>query len=454
MIKLLICLFFIIGALLLLHKGFTSTYVFFSLGLILAVIIQITTGTSVAAASSGLLAFDIFEALKEQWIESFQSVGLSMLPILGYSAYMNKIGASPVLSSVVSKPIKKSKSPYFVGVAIAVTICGMMRIVIVSSFTIMALLFSTLYPAMLKAGLSKKTTISAIYLGSCFDWGPADLLVEQVLGGANQSDLTGYFVSASLHVTPIALVCVALVSGFIMKWWDNRDGYVIGRDAPQENTASLEKTPSRYLILPLLPMILLIVFSKVFFVSISFSIVTAVLISMIISLVVETIYKRNFMERVKDLCEWLTSMGGVFSNLFLMVVSIQFFARMMDQMGGFTYLMNLVIDSGISGWLMILVISLLVMAMAALMGDATAITAVLAGEVYTIAAGLGIPFYAANLPMQTANPFRCLCIGTGVHTQGCANYASCSSIDILKRCSIPCVIIFAITYLGSMLILG
>jgi len=454
MIKLLICLFFVIVAVWLLQKGFISTYVFFSLGLILAVIIQITTGTSVAAASSGLLAFDIFEALKEQWIASFQTVGLSMLPIFGYSAYMNKIGASPVLGLVVSKPVKKSKNPYFVGVAIAIIVCGIMRIAIVSAFAIMALLFSTLYPAMLEAGLSKKTTISAIFLGTCFDWGPADFVVAQVLGGANQSDISGYFVSASLYVTPIALVCVALVSGFIMKWWDNRDGYVLGSDAPQEDIASLEKTPNWYLILPLLPMILIIVFSKVFFASISISVVAAVLISMIISLIVETIRKRNFAERVKDMCEWLTSMGGAFSNLFLMVVSIQFFAKMLAQLGGFTYLMNIVIDSGISGWFMILVIGLLVMVMAALMGDASAITAVLAGQVYTVATELGIPFYAAILPVQTANSFRCLCIGTGVHTQYCANYANCSSIDILKRCSIPCVIIFAITYLGSMLILG
>ena len=106
------------------------------MGLILAVIVEVTTGNSVAAKSSGLLAFDIFEVVKEQLGASFQTVGLSMLPIYGYAAYMNKIGASPALGRTVAKPVQESRNPYFVGVAIAIIICGIMRIAIVSAFAI------------------------------------------------------------------------------------------------------------------------------------------------------------------------------------------------------------------------------------------------------------------------------------------------------------------------------
>lgn len=454
MIELIICLAFVVLAVVLLQKGFTNTFVFLALGVILAVIVQLKTGGSVAAKSSGLLAFDVFEAIKEQFTASFGSVGLAMLPIYGYSTYMTKIQASSVFGSLVAKPVAKSKNPYFVGVAIAVIICGLMRIAIVSAFAIMALLFSTLYPAMLKAGLSKKTTMAAIFIGTCFDWGPADFVVAQVLGGAGETDIAGYFLSASVYVTPIALVVVGLLSGLILKWWDNKDGYVFGSDAPTEEAASEGmKVPASYAILPLLPLILIIVFSKVFFASISISVVTAVLISMIVSLCFELIRKGKIKERVADMGEWLTGMGQGFANLFLMVASIQFFAGMLAKLGGFTYLVNIIIGTGVSGWILFFIIGVFVMLMAVLMGDASAITAVLAGQVMTLSTGLGIPFYAAILPIQTANAFRALSIGTGVHMQYCAKYAECSPIDLMKRAVVPCVLIYLIVFAGSMIIL-
>lgn len=454
MLKLSVCLAFVLFAVFLLKKGFNSTYVFFFLGLILAVIAECVTQTSVATNSSGVLAFDIFEAVKEQLAATFGSVGLSMLPIFGYSAYMNKIGASDIMGRIFSTPVNKAKNPYFVAVFVAIIVCGIMRIAIVSAFAIMALLFSTLYPAMLKAGLSKKTAISAIFLGTCFDWGPADFVIAQVLGGANQTDIAGYFLEASVYVMPIALAAVALVSGFIMKWWDEREGYVMGSDAPENAAESASVISSWYMILPLLPLILVIIFSKVFFSNISISVLTAVLISLIVSLVIELIRRGDIKARIEDMGEWLKAMGEGFGNLLLMVAAIQFFAGMLAKIGGFTYLMELVMRTGVSGWLLVFLIGVLVMILAVLMGDATAVTAVLAGQIYTVATAVGIPFYAAILPVQTVNSFRCLSIGTGVHTQYCAKHADCTPLDILRRCSVPCVFIFLISFFGSMTLLG
>lgn len=131
-----------------------NTIVFLVLSVFLAIIYEVTTGTSPVDTSSGSMILDIFETFKEQLISSFASVGLSMLPIFGYSVYMEKINASVVLGSIVAKPVAKAKNPYFVGVFVAIIICSIMRIAIVSAFAILALLFSTLYPAMLRAGLS------------------------------------------------------------------------------------------------------------------------------------------------------------------------------------------------------------------------------------------------------------------------------------------------------------
>jgi DcuC family C4-dicarboxylate transporter len=424
------------------------------LSVILAIYFEFSTGTSAAATSTGLKLFDIFEIFKEQLSSSFASVGLSMLPIFGYSMYMEKIQASSVLGSVMSKPVAKAKNPYFVGVFIAIVICGIMRIAIVSAFAILALLFSTLYPAMLKAGLSKKTTISALFLGTCFDWGPADFVVAVVLGGAGYSDIPDYFLNASIFVTPIAILVCALISGFIMQYWDRREGYQIGSDAPTENIEATESVPVFYAILPLLPLFLIIIFSKVFFETISISVVSAVLISILISFVIELIRKGNILERATDVMVWINSMGSGFSNLFLMVASIQLFANVLSKLGGFTWLIELLINTGISGWLMFFLAGVFIMVMSALIGEASAIAAILAGPIQIASESLGIPFYAAVIPLQTANAFRCLSIGTGPHIQYCCKQAGCNAMDIVKRCIIPCIVVYLTVFAGAYFILG
>ncbi len=454
MVNLLVSLVFVFLAVYLLQKKFNNTLVFLALATILALYYLIINGTSSVAASSGLYLIDLFEIYKEQLMSSFGSVALSMLPIYGYAMYMDKIQASSVLGSIVAKPVAKAKDPYFVGVLIAVIVCAVMRIAIVSAFAILALLFSTLYPAMLRAGLSKKTTISALFLGTCFDWGPADFVIAVVLGGAGVSDIPGYFLEASVFVVPIMILVAALISGKIMQYWDKKEGYEFGSDKPQETTEAASIPPLGYAILPLLPLFLIILFSKVFFADISISVTAAVVFSLLVSFLIETIRKKNIRDRVNDMTVWLSSMGAGFGNLFLMVASIQLFAGMLNKLGGFTWLIGLLVDSGVSGWLMIVLAGVIAFVMAILIGEPSAISAILAGPIATAASSLGIPFFAAVFPLQTANAFRCLSIGTGPHIQYCSGYAGCTALDIAKRCAIPCVVIFITSCLGAFFILA
>ena len=454
MINLIISLIFVFLAVFLLQKKLPNTVVFLSLGIILAVVYELLRGESAAAASSGSLVIDVFETFKEQLVQSFSSVGLSMLPIFGYSVYMDKIQASSVLGELVSKPVAKSKNPYFLGVFIAILICGIMRIAIVSAFAILAILFSTLYPAMLRAGLSKKTTITALFLGTCFDWGPADFVVAMILGGAGESDVPGYFLSASIFVTPIALIICALTSGFIMQLIDKKEGYVLGSDAPKEEAVTANGLPKFYAILPLLPMVFIIVFSKVLIKSITISVVAAVLVSILISFIIELIRKKKLIDRCTDVMAWFTGMGSGFANLFLMVAAVQLFAGMLSKLGGFTWLVDMVLKTGISGWMLVFIIGLFTILMAVLIGEPSAVTAIVAGPVKMAALSLGIPVYAALLPVQTANSFRCLSIGTGPHIQYASKHAECTALDIVKRSAIPCAIIYLVTFAASYFILG
>ncbi|MDY2628149.1 MAG: C4-dicarboxylate transporter DcuC [Lachnospiraceae bacterium] len=454
MINLIISLIFVFLAVFLLQKKLPNTVVFLVLSVFLAIIYEATTGLSAVSVSSGSMILDIFETFKEQLVSSFASVGLSMLPIFGYSVYMEKINASVVLGSLVAKPVSKAKNPYFVGVFVAIIICSIMRIAIVSAFAILALLFSTLYPAMLRAGLSRKTAMAALFLGTCFDWGPADFVVAIVLGGAGVDDIPGYFLNASVKVTPIVIIITALISGFIMQYFDKKEGYVLGSDAPSDDDQMIETPPKYYAVLPLLPMFLIIIFSKVFFASISISVVAAVLISIIITAVIESINKGNIPERLSDIMVWFTGMGNGFANLFLMVASVQLFSNLLSKLNGFTWLIQQIASTGISGWILIFIAGAFVILMAVLIGEPSAVTAIIANPVKIAAESLGIPFFAAIYPIQVANSFRCLSLGTGPHIQYCCKQGECNALDISKRTAVPCIIIFLLSFLGAYFILG
>ena len=449
MANLIISLVFVGLAIYLMQKKFPITVVFLALALLIAVVYSVSTGLSPVATSSGSRVIDIFDIFRGQLIASFATVGLAMLPIFGYSVYMEKIRASVVLGSLVSKPVAMSRNPYFVGVLMAIIICGVMRTAIVSAFAIMALLFSTLYPAMLRAGLSAKTTMAAIFLGTCFDWGPADFVCAIVLGGAGHADVPDYFLKTSVLVVPFLLLITALISGFIMKACDNKDGYVLGTDAPKDDVSVGEIPPGFYAMLPLLPMVLIIIFSKAFFENVSISVLAAVFISLLVTFTVELLRKKQIRGRIDDLMSWFTGMGGGFTNLFIMVAAIQLFANTLSKLGGFAWAVSAILSTGVSGWAMFFIVGLFVIAMAVLIGEPSAITAIVAGPVAAAAAGLGIPLYAAIFPIQTANSFRCLSIGTGPHMQYCCKEANCAPIDIIKRTAIPCIVIFLGAFAAS-----
>ena len=454
MVNLIISLLFVALIVVLMQKKFPNPILFLTMSLVVAAYYTLSTGNSAVDASGGSKILDIFDTYRVQLISSFGSVGLAMLPIYGYSMYMEKIRASVVLGSIVSKPVIRAKNPYFIGVLIAIVICSVMRIAIVSAFAIMALLFSTLYPAMLRAGLSAKTTMAAIFLGTCFDWGPADFVIAIILGGAGKSDIPGYFLEASIYIVPINIVITALISGFIMKICDNQDGYILGSDAPKDEIEAGEIPPGFYAILPVLPMILIIIFSRVFFDNVVISVITAVLISILTTFIIEFVRKRKLRERLDDVMAWLNGMGGGFTNLFLMVVSIQTFSSMLGKLGGFRWAVDAILNTGVSGWVMFFLIGLVTIVMAMLMGDASSITAIMAGPVLNAATSLSIPFYAAIFPIQTANAFRCLSIGTGPHMMYCCKYADCTPLDIIKRVAVPCLIIFLASFTLSFFILA
>lgn len=469
----------------LINKGFPNTLVFLCMGLVTALIITFLmketnesgelVRATITGTSSGNFILDIFEGARDGFSEAFSQVGMSMLPIFGYSVYMGKIKASGVLGRLIASPISKSKNPYFVGVFMAVVICGLMRIAIVSAVAIMALFMTTLYPALRKAGLSRASAISAVFLGTSFDWGPADFVVAKMFSALpgeftvsgvdyafNEANTiqSAYFLNASIKVVPIVLLIVAATSGFIMQFIDKKAGYVLGSDAPEDDIiadGAEEKIPAFYAILPLLPMIIILIFSPLFAglygKTLNISVVASVVISIIIVFIIETIRKKGPVARLKDAMSWVTGMGEGFSSLLVMVMMLKFLANMLIKLKGFDFLVNATLNAGVSGVVILIIYALLLFAAMLLIGNGDVVGITVSPTILTVADALGISFYQAALPIQIVNGFRCLNVGTGMHMQYASGSAEVKSSAILIRVAIPCVMIYLLTFLFSTILL-
>jgi len=459
MVNLVITLALIFTCVALISKGFPNVFVFLAMGILVAIGLTILAGLSVAVQSSGNIWLDVLEAVKEGFISSFITTGMSLLPIFAYSKYMDKIQASQVLGGLISKPISKAKNPYFVGVFIAIFICGMMRIAIVSAVAIMALFMTTLYPALLRSGISRESAISAIFVGTCFDWGPADFIIAQHLSGVIAGgevpglSVESYFFNASIKVIPFVLLITSLLGGFVMQFVDKKTGYVFGTDVPTEAIGPANhENPAFYAILPVVPLIIMLVFSPIFMENINLSVMTAVLLAMIIVFIIETIRKKKIKERMMDMQSWISGLGEAFGSLLTMVIMSQFFASMVGRLNGFGFLVDKALNIGVSGMLLMLIFGALLFVLG-IIGGGGVVGITLAATLPKISAVMGVSYYSLQLPMQVVHGFRMTNIGPSMPMQYTIKVSNTKVVDLLKRTIPMAVIMYAATFVLSTVIL-
>lgn len=102
------------------------------IGIAVLLLYSMITGQSVMGdASAGNRFVDVFEFVKDKFLSTFTTHGLVLMPVVGYAAYMNYIGASKLLALQAIRPFRKVKSPYFL-ILIVVILGGIMRLAIPS----------------------------------------------------------------------------------------------------------------------------------------------------------------------------------------------------------------------------------------------------------------------------------------------------------------------------------
>lgn len=430
-----LCIAVITLTAILLYKRFNPQGVLIFAGLFMISLAAAMGFNPIAVSKpSGSVVFDIVQEIEDGFVSNVTRIGLMIMTIGGYVAFMNKIKATDSLVYIAIKPLGFfRKYPYLASV-IAIPIGQLLFMTIPSAAGLGLLLVASFYPVLVSLGCSKLTALSAIAAATIFDQGPGSAntaMAASLIGKSNME----YFVSDQLPLVIPTTVVVMILYYFSNRYFDKRD-LKAGRETVVTDPGQTKKpdVPLIYAILPMLPLLLLVIFSDyVGLVDIHLSTTVAMLFSLIISIFFVMIYKRNFRNVMDMLDSFWKGMGTVFSTVVTLIVAAEIFSKGLIGLGFIDTLVSGSTHLGFSGAAISIFITILVFLAAMLMGSGNAAFFSFGPLIPDIAGRLGMTAPEMILPMQlSASMGRATSPIAGVIV-AIAGVAGVSPVELAKR---------------------
>lgn len=425
--------------------------------LLLAWIFQISP---IIASKSSLHfgLFDIFQVVNTKMSSTLSGLGLTLMCIAGFSAYMDHVGASYALFQVFEKPLKSIKSPYTLLIC-SYFVIQFLVLFIPSHAGLALLLMVTMYPILVRSGVSKLSALSVIAVCQYIDHGPGSGNVILASKTA-EIDPAVYFVSYQLPVTIPIILTVGATFWITAKFFDKREGFVFNA---QEIEAELDggdkkeakRPPKIYAILPIIPLVLILGFSSVlesilslFGVSlgldpktaIKMNVPVAMMISTFVAIGFEMVRYRSVIETLNSIMVFFKGMGHLFVITVSLIVCGQVFASGLLSVGFVDTLVTHAKDAGFGVFAIILAISVLLAVTALLMGSGNAAFFSFAPLIPNIAKSFGVETIAMIAPIQIMTGFgRCVSpIAPAI--LAISTMAKVNPLQVVKRTAIPMIV--------------
>ena len=238
-------------------KGYSATGVLLVGGLLLLAI-SAMLGKNVLPASAkatGWSATDIVEYVKILLMSRGGDLGMMIMVLCGFAAYMTHIGANDVVVKLVSRPLKMINSPYLLMIAAYFVAC-LMSLAVSSATGLGVLLMATLFPVMVNVGISRGAAAAI-----CAS--PVALILSPTSGDvvlaaqASQMKLVDFAFKATLPISIMAIVCMAVAHFFWQRYLDNKAN--VSHEILDVSEITTD-APRFYAILPFTPIMGVLVF--------------------------------------------------------------------------------------------------------------------------------------------------------------------------------------------------
>jgi DcuC family C4-dicarboxylate transporter len=395
--------------------------------------------TTLAKKTTGFVAFDLFEFIRDTLSSRAGGLGLQIMLIGGFAVYMSHIGASQVLVRISSKPLQKLNSPYLL-LGISYLLGQFLSLFISSAAGLGLLLMATLYPLLTKLGCSRAAVAAVIASTCAVEFGPGSSNTVLASKLANQ-EVVDYFVHSQLPVVLPVVILIAVMHILVQRYFDRRSEKEL--ETVELDQSKLKETetnaPLIYLLLPMLPLILMLVCSKLVLAQLRITLDTAVLISLFFCMICEYIRYRRAKEVMQGLQGVFNDMGKVFATVVTLIVAGETFSAGLKSVGAVDQLLHMTNTFGLGAAPIILMMALLTFLISALMGSGNAAFYSFAPMVPDISKHIGADVGQMLLPVQlSAGIGRTISPIAGVII-AVSGVAGLSPVDIVKRTFLPMI---------------
>lgn len=440
-IEIILCLLFIAVTAYLIVKKVNAPTVLLIMGLLmLAISTTLGIYTPEPKAPTGSKFMDLIKIVEEEFHGSFISLGFMIMTIAGYVAIMNKMKATDAMVYIASKPLAVFRSNPYLASIIVIPIGTLLYLCIPSASGLGLLLVCTIYPILTNIGASKPTALSVIAATIIFDMGP---------GSANTHFSTKQFGGEPIeyflqYQVPIVACCVALLMVlyyFSNRYWDKKDA-AAGKDIYQKSS-SMEKpdVPLWFSIFPVLPLVLLILFSPsvglvTFKVSTSMVMMTCAIFAILFLLV----YNRSVRKAFDAMQSFWSGLGSSFTSVVILTVVAKVFASGLMSLNFVDLLVSGCSSIGMGAAAVTIIFGAVVFFCAIMMGSGNAAFFSFGPMIPEVASTFGVQTVAMILPIQLLAG-----MGRGISPIAAvivaiAGYSGVSPMELVKRNLIPILV--------------
>lgn len=429
-------LFIVVVARLLLKKYHPHAVLLVAGLLMLLISLFLKNDLPMLKSPTGFSGFDLFKLIKESFSKTNAGVGLMIMAIGGFVAYVDKIGASKALVFVAMKPLKLFKSRPYIAASLVIPIGQTLFIAIPSAAGLSLLLMASLFPILTNLGVSKLSAASVITGTTAFGMGPASAIT------ASASSIVGvesinYFVNHQIMIAIPLSIVMMITYFFVNRYYDNKNNFEASKVKRKEAVVDV---PLIYAIIPVLPIILLIIFSEllqIFSTPITLDTTTAMIISLFIALVFELIRTKSIKKVFESLKIFWDGMGNIFKTVVTLIIAADIFAKGLISLGFIEGLLALTQNLGLNAIGISIVMSVMIFLASMLMGSGNASFFAFGPLVPKISKSLGVDSISMILPMQfSASMGRTVSPVAGVII-AVSEIAGVSTLQIVKRNLIP-----------------
>jgi DcuC family C4-dicarboxylate transporter len=287
-------------------------------------------------------------------------------------------------------------------------------------------------------GISKPAAASMVALTSFMDLGPA-VGTANLAAKVSGMPAATYFVQ---HQIPIAVWVMAVVAVLIFVTAKHFDGKTdpsafLVQDGSVSAEVSKPDAPAFYALLPLVPIVLILVFSPLLVSTVDMDVVTAMILGSVAGLVVELLVKRDVKVVFKGFQIFFNAIGSSFASVVSLLVCADVFAQGLQTIGAVGTMIDSVRNAGFGVNVMAVIMTLMVGITGMITGSGVAAFFAFSGLAPGIAAKFGVSAVTMVLPMQLmAGMGRAISPVAGVII-AVSKAGDCLPFEIVRRTMIP-----------------